>query len=584
MSNKEVVDYIKSSFDLKNQGYYKPAIEMLYKALSIESDNVEILSQLAHLYKLMDNHARATYYVEKALEVTPNHLDSLLLLKEISELQQNYIKAKEITEAIFELQPVSKNLAEKVRIFNILKEMDAIKEIENSGRDLDEEVLYEIAFAYFQNGDLNKALELLELGYQKNNKNPRILLLLAKICYGSKDFEKSKKIFSELEKIHPDAEVMNYIGLFSLNEQNYTKAVKYFLKACDADRSNAEYSYNLASAYFMQGWGDEALKYFTQAISLAPENLDYHYALAFLYYQKKMYSKANLELDFIDTIDGNHQYSRVLKALVMGKQGDLLNAKSQLESIIENNSEDDFAMASLSKIYKELSQIDMAEKFIKQALQLNPDSLDYLSDLIEIEIEQNNFDEALKLIEKVLKLNENYVYAYIALARVKFMQKDFAQVFEAAQNIIELDPNCTEGYYYNALALFEQNDVYFAIESLKKAITLDLNNDMLYVKMSEFYQELGDFKTAYQWAKEASEINLQSYQNKWLCAKLAIVLKDDKEAVKFYSQAYRLAPYDKDLILDYTSYLSSIGNEKQAKSILKISEKNNLINKNLSLK
>ena len=43
MENKEVLDYIKQACDLREQGCYKQAIEMLYKALEIESDNIEIL-------------------------------------------------------------------------------------------------------------------------------------------------------------------------------------------------------------------------------------------------------------------------------------------------------------------------------------------------------------------------------------------------------------------------------------------------------------------------------------------------------------------------------------------------------------
>ena len=63
--NKEVLSYITQSFDLKRQGFYKPAIEMLYKALTIENNNVEILSQLAELYYLLENYQRAINYIEK---------------------------------------------------------------------------------------------------------------------------------------------------------------------------------------------------------------------------------------------------------------------------------------------------------------------------------------------------------------------------------------------------------------------------------------------------------------------------------------------------------------------------------------
>ncbi|MFA7658265.1 MAG: tetratricopeptide repeat protein [Candidatus Gastranaerophilaceae bacterium] len=569
MNDTKILDYIKKSFELKNQGYYKPAIEMLYKALAIDGDNMEILAQLAHLYKLLDNFQRAIYYIEKVLDIDNKHSDCLVLLEEIYLLQGDLQSANSVCERIYKIQPDCQNLAKRINILNKLNDFEKIKELEKSVSERDDEILYEFAYAYYNNNDFQKSIELLNSGYEKNSKNEKIMLLLAKIYYDTEDFEKSKKIFTDLEKINPTAEVTNYLGLFELNESCFAQAAKYFIKAQKADAKNAEYSYNLASAYFLNGWNDEALKYFNRAICLAPDNVDYHYSLAYLYYQKKLYDKALFELDFIKTINKNHELSNVLSAMIMAKKGDLLTAKDLLEKIIENNQKDDFAYFALSEVYKELSQIDLAKRAIKQAIKLNPASLNYLSELAEMEFGQKNYKETMKLAQKIIKLNEKYIYAYIVSAKANLELKNFDKVFDSAQDIIELDSNCPEGYYYNALSLFEQGDKNFAVESLKKAISLDLNNAMLYVKMSEFYQDLGDFKLAYEWAKEAGEIDERNYNYKWLCAKLASALHNQDEAVKYYSQSYRLGSFDKDLAKDYAKYLTSIGREKQAEKVLK---------------
>lgn len=42
-----------------------------------------------------------------------------------------------------------------------------------------------------------------------------------------------------------------------------------------------------------------------------------------------------------------------------------------------------------------------------------------------------------------------------------------------------------------------------------------------------------------------------------------------KKALKYYSQSYRQASFDKDLSKDYANYLKSVGKEKQAEKILK---------------
>lgn len=567
MSNTEIVDYIKKSFELKNQGFYKPAIEMLYKALSIDNENLEILVQLAHLYKLLDNFQRSIYYIEKVLDLNPNHLDCLCLLEEIY-LQQTDLKAaREISERIYEIQPTPENLAQKINILNKLHDFDEVKNLEKSVANINDEVLYEIACAYYDNYDREKALEVLENASKKNNKNIKIMLMLGKIYYENQEFEKSQKVFADLETTNPSGEVYNYLGLFKLNESRFTQAVGYFTKAQEADSLNAEYAYNLASAYFLNGWFDEALKCFNQAICLDSENINYHFSLAYLYYQKKMYDKAQKELDFIYKLEQHHELSNVLRAMIAGKNGDLLGAKAELEKIIKFNDSDDFAYSALSQVYKELTQPELAKQSINKAIEINPTSLNYLIELVEIEVGQKNYEDALKIIDKILQINGKYIQAHIFLAKINLEQKDFDEVYEAAQKIIKLDSNCAQGYYYNALALFEQGDKDFALESLKKSISLDLNNAALYIKMSEFYQDLGDLKNAYVWAKEACEIDEQNYKYKWLCAKISASLHNNDAAKKHYSQSYRLAAFDKDLCKDYAYFLNSIGEGKKAQKM-----------------
>ena len=100
MTNNEILSYITQSFDLKRQGYYKQAIEMLYKALAIEGNNVEILSQLADLYFLLGNDERSRQYAEKALEIDENHLECLKLLAKLETKNNESSKAKEIAVKI----------------------------------------------------------------------------------------------------------------------------------------------------------------------------------------------------------------------------------------------------------------------------------------------------------------------------------------------------------------------------------------------------------------------------------------------------------------------------------------------------
>lgn len=569
MTNPDIIDYIKKSFELKNQGFYKPAIEMLYKALAIDPENIEILVQLAHLYKLLDNFQKAIYYIEKTLDIDPKHLDCLTLLEEIYIEQGELNSACKIRSKIYELQPTSENLAKKINILNMLDNYDSILEIESSTDVFDDIILYEFACAHYNNYDKEKAIEALEKAYSKNNKNINAMLLLAKIYYDNNELTKSKKLFLELDKLTKSPETLNYIGLFSLNENKLDEAITYFSKAEKYNPKNAEYPYNIASAYFLKGWLEESIKYFNKAICLDSENINYHYSLAYAYYQKNDYDKAIIELDLIYSLEQHHEPSNVLRAMITAKNGDLLTAKKQLENIIDYNNTDDFALFAIGQVYRELSIIDKAKTAVEKAIELKPDSLIYISELIEIEFSLKNYQHAIELAEEIINVNKNYIYAYVSIAKANYELNQYENLYEIAQEIIELDSNSPEGYFYNAISLFKQGDIDFAIESLKKSISLDLYNATLYAKMSEFYQELGDFSRALDWAKEASDIDERNYKYKWLCAKLAATTHNESDAAKYYSQSHILAPGDKDLSNDYSNYLKSIGKNKQAEKIIK---------------
>ena len=55
MSEKNLTDYIKRAFEYKAAGNFKQAIENLYKALELDPESSEILSEIAGLYFELSN-------------------------------------------------------------------------------------------------------------------------------------------------------------------------------------------------------------------------------------------------------------------------------------------------------------------------------------------------------------------------------------------------------------------------------------------------------------------------------------------------------------------------------------------------
>lgn len=503
MEEKQSLQYIKQAFELREQKYYKPAIELLYKALELENDNIEILFQIGELYFLINNYTRAIQYLEKVLTINPNHSASLKLTRTIKERQGNLNDALEISQQLFENIPNSNNLKELIKILAKLKLFDEIEKYENS-EYFNTEVRIECANAFYLNGETVKAREFLATC---EDDNEEVLLLKGKIKFDENQLEEAKEIFSKIGKNSQNAEVLNYLGLFELENMNFVEAIKDFSKASNLDNSNSKYIYNLANAYFYSGWLEEAQKAYLKALYLNPDNLDYRYSLAYLYFDKKDYSRALKEVDAILNSQPEHSQTRVLKGLLLAQNKNYIEAKDILEDNLKKGFDDDFTKISLAGIYADLNIFDKAKNLINEVISKNPENLNYLNDLAEIYIKEKDYDKALEIAEKILEINSNYICGDILGAKSAFLKEDFETAKSYAQEAISLDINCSEGYYYLALVREKTGDLEEAVECMKRAILYDLNNPKYYAKMSEFYKAQEDYKTALEYISEAENLD-----------------------------------------------------------------------------
>ena len=514
---KEVLEYIKEAFSLRSQELYKPAVEMLYKALALDNDNIEVLYQLGELYALMQNHSRAAGYLDQVIAKNPVHIESLKLYRKISEINKDYEKSLQFAEKLFELNKNPENLKEIVILAGKLNLTDKLKNYENSEFS-NADVIYEIANALYNNGEIEKAKELL-IKHQNDDCND-IKILLGKIYFDENNQEKSREIFESFGKNSENAEILNYQGLFALDDMNFTEAIKCFSKAVFINKNNPVYHYNLGNAYFFNGWMEEAKKAYSNAIYLAPDNMDYRYSLCYLYYETTDFDKCKKEVDAILSTAPKHYATRVLKALLLDNKKEFMQAKTILEENIKDGCDDDFTLLSLGKTYGLLDMFEKAEQTVLKVIERNPENLNYITDLADIYIKEKKYDKSLELADKTLKLNPNYVYGYVLGARTAYLSGDYSKCKTYAQEALSLDMNCSEGYYYLALVRIAEEDYDEAIECMKRAITYDVTNPEYYAEMSKIYKAKNDIKTALEYISEAESID-NSTEYKLLYKELA---------------------------------------------------------------
>ncbi len=503
MENIEIIQLIKQAYELKEQKYYKQAIEVLYKALELDNDNEELLYFIGELYYLLNNNGRALQYLEKVMAKNNCHEKTLKLLCKI---RKNIVDSETYLETAKDLYKKFANRENLENLINILiklKMFDQLGDYEHS-EFFDEDIKIVCADALYKNGEIEKSKYFLNLC---SNDKPEVLLLKGKMLYDESEFEQANLIFKRLSSNTQNPDILNYLGLFELDKMNFTEAIKYFSLASNINKSNPVYFYNLGNAYFYNGWSKEAQQAYSKAIYLDPKNIDFHYALAYLYFSDKEFSKAKNEVFSILEIKSDHQDTLVLKALLLANDKNFVEAVELLEKCIDNNLDDDFAKTSLSSIYLELNNYEKAQKILESTTKIKSKDPSVLCDLGEIYIVKKEYDKAISIADDIIKTNPNYVSAYMLGAKAALGNGDYEKTKEYAQNAISTDMNYSGGYYYLALARQNMNDTQEAIECMKRAILYDLNNPQYYASMSQLYEDNKDYKSALEYMAEAEKLD-----------------------------------------------------------------------------
>ena len=553
MSEGLTSKFLKQAFQLQEEKHYKQAIEALYKALCLESDNIEILSQIAQLYFLMNNFERALKYAEKILDIDPEHVETLKIVVNINKYNKKYAKALQFAEKLYKLSPELDNFVAYLEMLTECSQYNTIiEEIESSNFNFEErkneKLLLIEGYARLKLNQIFKAIGIFQEIIKLYPQNTDARFYLGVIYYQKHQDADAEKLFNSiLDEIQCDR-TYNYLGLLKLDQQKIGDAINYFQFAIKIEPNNAFYHYNLGTAYSLNGWLMEAEQSFKKAVSLEQSNLIYNYALAYLYYERHDYNKALETIEHILALNANYTDAIILKAMLSAKNGNIIDAKNSLHQLTESVTNNDFLYYAMAKIYKEFPMYKEAISCLQSALNIKPESLEYLSELADCYCELGQFQVAQDIITKVLYLNKHFIFVHLMQAKLYLRQKKYNDALKIVDNAIKLDDSCAEAYKYQAEIFAAQGLKNRSIESAKIAVSLQPSNHAYYAFLAKLYFDAQEFDSAFLYYKEASMLDELNVDYLYNAAQSADKANDYLNAINYYSYALRLEPFNNLII------------------------------------
>lgn len=574
MSDGLTSKFLKQAFQLQEEKHYKQAIEALYKALCIESDNIEILSQISHLYYLMNNFERALEYAEKILEIDTEHTETIKIVINIHKINQKFAKALALAEKLYRLEPNIKNfitylemLAECNQHNTIIEEIDK----ENFGYEErnSEQLLIIEGYSRLKLNQIFKAIGIFQNIIKLYPQNTDAKFYLGVIYYQKHQDADAEKLFNEiLDDIQCDR-TYNYLGLLKLDQQKIGEAINYFQFAIKIEQYNAFYHYNLGTAYSLNGWLFEAEESFKKAVRLDSTNIVYNYALAYLYYERKDLKKAKEGIENIFKLDPNYADALILKAMIDAQDGNIISAKNTLQELVKNTTDNDFLYYAMAKIYKEFPLYNDAIACLQSAINIKPESLEYLSELADCYCETEQYQIAEDIVTKVLYLNKHFIYGHLLQAKLRLKQKKYNEAAKIVSNAIKLDSSCAEAYKYQAEIYSAQGLKNRSIESARIAVSLRPQEASYYAFLAKLQFNAQEYEDAFLYYKEASLLDELNVDYLYKAAQSADKANDYMNAVNYYSYALRQEPFNNLIIYEYVDFLKRNNKLKQALDLLK---------------
>jgi TolB-like protein/AraC-like DNA-binding protein len=316
--------------------------------------------------------------------------------------------------------------------------------------------------------------------------------------------------------------------LFGTNKrtQALKNALHLFHKALELDSTfslaytglaNAQFYSTSWRAYFSENYMDTVLMYANKALTYDPKCAEAYYYRAQAYSASSKIPEAFEEIDKALTYNPNDWRSFCLRSSLYSTIHDYVSGISNMyEGVLRNRGAGlPGFLRQFSDKLANLGYTDLGRKYIQQALELDGDSLRYLTSLASMEYFDRHFEKAYQL-SKIVYLrdstlnNDKGLYGKITGRYEEGISQDIKQ---AEQMIKSGDLNfCWNdiAYYYWKKGKMKEAKFYIneQIKACQKSINLGRGNAMLrgdHFDLAEAYALAGDKEKAYYYLDEVNK-------------------------------------------------------------------------------
>jgi tetratricopeptide (TPR) repeat protein len=487
---------------LDDQGQPAQAIDEYKKALELDPNNSEILSEMAESYLRNNRMREAVDTAQKAIQADRDNIEAHKLLTTIY-LQvigranaQQPPSAETINNAIHEFEEIIRIDPTERQSFLMLGRLYQIKGDRDRATDIykkflgiepgSEEGVTALAKLHMDAGNYKEAVELLETFVKDRPDSDGALQTLGEAYSDMQEFGKSADAYKRASELDPDdIEIKKAEAEALFHAEKYAEAARLYEDLVKAEPDDGVTHLRLGEVYRRQQKYDLSRQHMQKAGAAFPDSIEVQFNLVLLDRDEGRLEDALKHANDLlkKTEKANGRYTEAEKQnrrtfllnqgminQTLGNYNDAIRTFTEVKSLM--NEKDGRVDTLIIETYRIAKDLDKALLMTDQALRESPTNRQLQMVRADLIAEKGKVDDGIKALQQLEKGNDDDLD--IMAAMVSVYQR--ARRFEDAQNVlnkaIQRYPNEEQVYFLQGSLYEKQKKFNDAEKAFRKALEI----------------------------------------------------------------------------------------------------------------
>lgn len=427
---------------------YSKALELYKECHDSNPSDMDVISALGHISRIMKNPDAAITYYEKMVEIEQENMVALTQLLELYEDLDKF-KYYLLRAKINEIEGAISHALSSYK--KALAEAEAHNDIIN--------IRFHIADICVQSDKLMNAIDEYNAILEIDPRNYTAYKNMAKVYNKLDNLESAYDAYETVLKLNEsDTDTLKEFAEVCMDMEKFERALTLYEELLKKEPADLEARTNLARTYIAMDRDEDAQTNLTTVLEKDPKNVQAISVLADLCLIKQDYNSALQNIQKIKQLIPKSPFGYKKAAEIYESSGHMFDAHYNFGVYHQLKGEkqlaiDEFSLAlecepsnlavilSIAELYEQIGEDYIALEYYQRAYRTDRENVTILRKMADIYKEKKEFEPVVEICERLLELNPRDKDAVFEASSAYEMLKNYDLALSSYKKYLEIAPN-----------------------------------------------------------------------------------------------------------------------------------------------